>query len=330
MTWQFYEGTIDPEKKSAERVILFTALEPRKVPTLMDRMFDDAPQESRQRQRKLALNPEFLAAIDIMKKNKRAVILGVKILEKLNKRVGERIKVTGTNYNGIDLEFDIVGAFPEGRYNQTAIMNRDYLNDAIDLYPRAHAGQKHVLADRRLNYVVLEVRDLPSANRVEEQIQSSGLFQTPAVKSQTLSAFLMTEFDSFGDIVWAMRWLFSPAALITLALVVANGISITVRERRAEIAVLKVLGYRPVHILLLFLSESMLIGALSGILSAAFVYEAVNQLLDNSDLLVPIYIPEVALCWGPVVGALTGLAGSLIPALTACRIQVSTVFARVT
>jgi putative ABC transport system permease protein len=163
---------------------------------------------------------------------------------------------------------------------------------------------------------------------VTEQIESSGLFQNPAVKCETLSAYAVTQLDSYRDIIWGMRWLLSPAILVTLALVITNSISISLRERRKEIAVFKVLGYQPAQILFLILGEACLIGGISGLLSSVFVYEAVNWLMNNSDSVLPVYVPDAALYWGPIVGALTGLAGTLFPAWSACRVQVSSVFAR--
>ena len=53
--------------------------------------------------------------------------------------------MTSINYKDIDLEFEIVGEFPEGRYNQSAVMNRDYLNRALDQYERDNR-RKHPLA----------------------------------------------------------------------------------------------------------------------------------------------------------------------------------------
>jgi putative ABC transport system permease protein len=330
MTLQVYVGTIDPEKKTRESTILFFAIEPRKV-TLLDRIFDDAPQESsQQRGTRLAQAREFLSAVDQMEKNKQGAILGRKLLTNLHKQVGDRMKVSGIDYRDLDLEFEIVGAFPEGRYNETAIMNRDYLNDALDVYPRTHGGQKHPMADRRLTMVMLQVPDMNQYSRITEQIDSSGRFQNPAVKCETLAAYVVTQLEGYADIIWGMQWLLSPAILVTLALVIANGISISVRERRKEIAVLKVLGYRPWHILSLILGESMLIGGLSGFLSAGLVYETVNRFLDNTDAFLPVYVPEIALLWGPLIGALTALAGSLVPAWAACKVQASAVFARLT
>jgi putative ABC transport system permease protein len=330
MTWQFYGGTIDPQKRASESEIFFFALDPRKVATLMDRVFDDIPQESRQQTgTKLAQAREFMDSLAKMETNKRGVVVGKKLLTKLNKRVGERMKVFGIIHKDLDFEVEIVGAFPDGRYNEVAIMNRDYFNDALDVYPKTHGGAAHPMANRRLNTVVLQVGDMDAFSQITQQIDSSGLFQNPAVKCETLSAYCVTALESFRDIIWAMRWLLAPAILVTIMLVVANSISISVRERRKEVAVLKVLGFQPGQILTIILGEAVLIGALSGLVSAVFVYEAVNRLLDNSDAILPVYIPEQAFWWGPVVGILTGLAGSLVPAWNACRVQVSSVFARV-
>lgn len=330
MTWQFYVATTDAEKLTRDNQIFFFVMDPRKAPTLLERLFDDVPQQSQQKSGvKLAQAKQFLAAIDRMIANKRGVIIGPKILTAINKRVGDRMKVSGVNYKDLDLEVEIVGSFPEGRFASNAMMNRDYFNDALDGYPKTHGGQKHPHADRRLNMVILEVEDMKTYSRVTEQIDASGTFQDPAVKCETLSAYAVTRLDSYRDIIFAMRWLLAPAILLTLSLIIANAISLSVRERRKEVAVLKVLGFRPALILALLLGEAMLLGALSGLISSAAVHQAVNRLVDSSGTVLPIFIPERALWWGPAVGLLAGLLGSVVPAWGACRARVSSVFARV-
>ena len=54
--------------------------------------------------------------------------------------------------------------------------------------------------------------------------------------------------EGFRDLVWGVRWLLAPACMFTVLLVIANAINISVRERRLELAVLKVLRFRPAHI----------------------------------------------------------------------------------
>jgi putative ABC transport system permease protein len=150
------------------------------------------------------------------------------------------------------------------------------------------------------------------------------------VKSETLAAYAVTQLDSYQDIIFGMRWLLAPAILVTLSLVIANAISLSVRERRKEVAVLKVLGYRPGQVLALVLSEAMLLGLLGGLLGSAVIHQSINRFLDNADSFLPVFIPDRAFWWGPAVGLLTGLAGSLMPAWDACRTRVSAVFARLT
>jgi putative ABC transport system permease protein len=330
MTWQFYVCTLDPQKRTRESIIPFIALEPRKAATLMDRIFDDVPQQSRRSTgAKLAETTQFLAAVSRMESNKRGAILGPKLLSRLGMREGDRFIATGDNYFGIDLEFEIVGTFPEGRWNGTAIMNRDYLNDALDAYNKSHRGQPHPMTNHTLSWVVLQVPDLDAYNQVAEQINSSNQFHDPAVKCETLAAFAVTQLDSYSDIVWALRWLVSPAICFTLAMIIANGISLSVAERQKEIALLKTLGYRPAQVLLLILGEGMMIGALSGCLSSLLIYQGVNWLIATTAPIFPFYIPEEALYWGPVLGALTALAGSAVPAWNGCRLEVAKTFARV-
>jgi putative ABC transport system permease protein len=100
-----------------------------------------------------------------------------------------------------------------------------------------------------------------------------------------------------------------------------------------ELAVLKVLGFRPYQILLLVLGEAMIIGTLVGFCSAALTYYIVNDVVGGFKFPLAFFgtffIPAAALYWGPGMGALTALAGSIVPAWTARSVKVADVFAKV-
>ena len=125
----------------------------------------------------------------------------------------------------------------------------------------------------------------------------------------------------------------TPACLVTILLVIANAISISVRERRLEMAVLKVLGFRPYQILILVLGESLLLGGGAGFISAAAAYAGINWGLGGISFPIGFFarfmIPHAALWWGPAVGGLAALFGSVLPAWAACRVQVAEVFSKV-
>jgi len=323
MTWQFYGGTLDPAKRTRENILFAIALEPKKLRTMMDDL-DSLP-------------PNQAADLDgLVKKlgeNRRGIILGRQRMQEIGKRVGERLKIYSFNYKNIDLEFEILGTFPEGRYDNTAAIHCDYLNDALDAYNRKPGNPRHPMTNRNLNLMWLKVSDHDQLNRLSAQIMASPHFSSPAVKCETASSAIASFLDSFRDLIWGMRWLLAPAVLVTLSLVIANAISISVRERRVELAVLKVLGFRPNQILILVLGESLLLGAGAGLASASLTYLVINFWFDG--LKFPIgffesfYVPLAALWWGASVGATTAFLGSLVPAWTARSVKVAEVFSKV-
>jgi putative ABC transport system permease protein len=139
--------------------------------------------------------------------------------------------------------------------------------------------------------------------------------------------------ESFRDLIWGMRWLLTPACLATILLVIANAISISVRERRTELAVLKVIGFRPYQILTLVLGESLLLGAGAGLISAGLTYGVINWGVGGISFPIGFFdrffVPPAALWWGPATGAAAALLGSLLPAWSARSVKVAEVFSKV-
>src|SRR5438309_952621 len=86
----------------ARFLLFFIALDPRKLLTVMESLMDDFTpgQEKQRREGRLAQVESFKANVADMERNKRGVIMGRKQLESINKRVGERFRVTGINYTG--------------------------------------------------------------------------------------------------------------------------------------------------------------------------------------------------------------------------------------
>ncbi len=323
MTWQFFGGRLDPEDRSPNNAIFAFGMEPNKMKTMMDDL-DSLPPDQM---------VELDRAIGRLNANRQGLVLGRIILERIGRRVGDRITLYGINYRDINLEFEIVDVVPEGRYDSSAFFNRDYLNAALDAYPGTHNGRKHPMSDKCLNLVWLRVSNQEAFDRLSQQIASSPEFRSPAVKFEVATSAVSTFLASYRDLIWGMRWLLAPAILVTLALVISNAISISARERRKEMAVMKVLGFGPTYLMLIVLGEALLLGAVSGFLSSATTYYVVNYLLGGIKFPIAFfsafYIPRAALWWGPVVGGLAALAGSFAPAWSTRSVRVAEVFAKV-
>lgn len=325
MTWGFYLGSTesDPKKRDFTNIFFAFVMEPDKLLTMMDDL--DTLEGDAKR--------DLQEAIARMETNRQGVIVGPGRLEKMNKRVGDRIKLYGRNFKDIDLEIEIVGTFPKGRYDESSVIRRDYLNAAMDAYQQKNNGKPHPLADKTLNLVWLKLSDREKFSKVGQQIDKSASFTQPAVKFETASSGIAAFLEAYRDLIWGMRWLLAPACIATLSLIISNAISISVRERQTEFAVMKVLGFRPSQILLFVLTEALLIGTLSGVLSAAMTYGAINYGMGGLPFQIAFFprflVPIDCLWWGAAMGAGTAFAGSVIPAWSAQSVNVANVFAKV-
>jgi putative ABC transport system permease protein len=342
MTWSFVGGTIDPNKRTRENIVFFFGMDPAKLLRVerdergnMKRDADGRVIYTSMMDGMDELTDEQLDLLDKgcreMEKDRRKVIIGKERLAAMNKKVGERFTLTGLNYFGMEFEVEVIGEFPEGRYNQSALMNREYVLESMDAWKRKN-GRPHPMADKCLNLVWLRVPDSQAFRQMSDQIMTSPEFTVPAVKVETASSGIASFLDGYRSILWGMQWLFVPAVLFTMALVIAGAISISVRERRTEMAVLKVLGFSPTQILVLVLGEALLVGVLSGLASALAAYSFINLYLGGIKFPIAFFpafrVPTAALWWGPAIGALTAFAGSVVPAWSARQVKVAEVFAK--
>jgi putative ABC transport system permease protein len=316
MTWQFYGGWLDPKNKTREDFMFMFAMDPRKARTMMEDLEN--------------LDPIL---VEKMVNNKKGCLLGKDRLTAIKNHVGGQFTITGENYKGIDLEFDILGILPEGRNDAIGIMNREYLNDAMDAYKRSHNGTAHPMAEKSLGLVWVRIPDRDAFHQVADQIMNSSEYSNPAVKCETASSGISSFLDAYKDMIWGMKWLLVPAILVTMSLVIANAISISVRERRTEMAVLKVLGYGPGRIMAMVLGEAVLVGGLSGFLSGFLTYAFFHLYLHGIKFPIAFFpsfdIFADAMWWGIVFGAGASLAGSIVPAWSARTVKVSEVFAKI-
>lgn len=327
MTWGFFVGSTEsnPAKRGFENLFFSFIMEPEKARTMLDNIDSLTDEQAR----------PLIDAIKKMKETRNGVIIGEGRLEKMKKRVGERITAYGRNFRDINLELEIVGTFPKetAQYTDSAAINRDFFETELDTYKASHNNKPHPMADKTLALVWLRVPDRVSFNKLAEQILTSPSFSNPAVKCETSSTGISAFLEAYRDIIWGVRWLLAPACMLVLSLVISNAISISVRERRTEFAVLKVLGYLPWQILVLVLGEALLIGTLSGLASAGLAYGVINGVWGGLPFPIAFFpkfaVPINCLWWGALMGAATAFAGSFIPAWSARGVRVSDVFAKV-
>lgn len=313
MAWSFVGGTTDKSNPRPENALFMFCSEPSKITTMMDGLDDLTGQEKE-------LLDKGVAA---MEANKQAIIVSENRLKKMNLRVGQRIKLYGLNYPDVVFEFDVVGSLPAGKYDGVGFMNSVYLNDLLKQKPA-----DYVMQDKSVNLIWVRLPDMAAFERLTALVDDPGRFNNPPLKVETASSGLGSMLEPYKDILWGLKFILTPAMVGIMCLVIANALSISVRERRTELAVLKVLGFQPRHVLLMVLGEAVLVGGMAGGMAAGLM-TLLLELAKIQLIFWPLRVPSVGLLLGPGLGVAVSVAGSLLPALRARRVKVAEVFARV-
>lgn len=314
MSWAFVLGTTDKVNKKPDNAMFLLSTEPGKINTMMDWPDD------------LTVDERSLidAGVAAMEANKQAIVVSESRLKKLNVKVGQRIRLYGINYPDVEFEFEIVGKLPEGKYEGLAFMNKAYLDQLIKAKPADYP-----MRDKSVNLIWVRLPNKAAFERLNAMVDDPKNFSNPQIKMETASSGIGAWIEPLKDILFGMKWVMSPAMIAIMCLVIANAISIGVRERRNEMAVLKVLGFQPRHIMVLVLGEAILIGLLAGGMSTFLAWKLVASMRLHMGMFGSFSIPDAALLYGPLLGVLVSVAGSIGPGLNAKNVRVAEVFAKV-
>jgi putative ABC transport system permease protein len=316
--WHFIGFTLDPDMKNKDLQFFVIATIPEKMPSMIDEMSD--------------LDPKLC---QLMKKPPRSrldnagILMGPERLKKLGKKVGDVFKAKSISHRDgsaarqpIEMELEIVGELPSiGRWAQYAFMDYAYVDRVLK--------DKKCELDGKIMLGWLRFDD-QSAARIGSSVIERHITD---IKSEIASTAVSRFMEPYQNLLNGVRYLLVPAIVVVMIVIVANAISITVRERTTEMAVLKVLGFPPPQILLLVLGEGLLLGLLGGGLGAVLTYGLVNHVIGGVPLPIaffPVFFvsPQV-FWWGPVLGVLTAFLGGILPAWNARSVKVSEVFAKV-
>lgn len=332
MTWSFVFGSLDKDKPTKENGVFLFALDPEAIRNEMLTQYGINRAELGEE--KWA---ELCRAIDEVQKDKRNIVVGADRLQMMNKKVGDEFKLYGLSHRDIEFEYRIVGAFPPGgMLGQAAAMRYDYLIGKMDDY-KVRTGKEHPQAALCMNLVWVRMPSKAAYQELAAVVNEPGTFSSPAVKMETFSAAMGAFLEPFKDILWGMEWIIMPSVVVIMCLVIGITITIGVRERWTEMAVLKVLGFQPWQVMGMIVSEAVLVGVFGGMLSTWSVYylpkaiSAANKAVGGSFTFFDSWKSDpMILVYGPILGVLVGLIGAALPSWNARKVKVSEVFAQVT
>jgi putative ABC transport system permease protein len=267
----------------------------------------------------LAMYPEFR----VSEAEKRAwladregVLIGRKTADRFGWKVGDRIPVQATIWRKQDgaalWEFNVSGIYDGDKGVDTTqfLFHYEYFDEARQF------GQGIV------GWYVVRIADPAQTAAMSARIDA--LFENSPAETKTVTekALAQSFADQIGDIGTIIQLILA-AVFFTLLLVAGNTMAQSVRERSAELAVLKTLGFSDGRVMALVLAESCLIAIVGGAIGLGLGALMVAQGDPTGGFLPVFFFPERDVAVGITMVLLLGLVTGILPALQAMRLRIT-------
>ena len=264
------------------------------------------------------LYPEFIvppAELGAWMRDRKGCIVGRSLAEQYGFKVGDVLPIRGTIYPGT-WEFVVRGIFDGAdstKITRQMVFHWDYLNETL----RKSAPRR---ADA-VGLFIVGIDNIDNAAAVATGID--GLFTNSLAETltETEQAFQLGFVAMSDQIVAAIRIVSYVVILIILA-VMANTMAMSARERTAEYATLKALGYGPLFLALLIVGESLFICALGGALGVAATVPTALAFKKMVSIF-PVFAVSRDTLWAQAACAgAVALAAAIVPATRAARVRI--------
>jgi putative ABC transport system permease protein len=251
--------------------------------------------------------------------DRQGIVVGRKLTERFGWKIGDRVPIKAPGYlGGTAWEFNVRGIYRGTRSqdDETQLwLQHRYFKEKAPRYWQAIVG-----------WYIVRVAEPSQALAVTKAVDAEFANSASETRTQTESAFASSFMKQMGNIEFLIIAIGS-IVFFTLLLVTGNTMAIAVRERTAELAVLKAVGFSDRFALGLVLAESLLIAALGG--AVGLWLAKIVSAKDITSGILMTYLSGEALAAGAGVALATGALAGILPALSAMRLQVAAALRRV-
>ena len=263
----------------------------------------------------LTVPPDQLKAF---RGDKAGCAIGRKLAADRKLKPGDPLPLKGTIYP-FDLNLTVRAIYdgPEDSNLRVCYFNLDYLDEGLKAggYAKRAGNAGTVFAKCKSSAVMPAV-----SQKIDEATRNS---DNPT-RTQTEEAFGKMFAEMAGDMRTVLR-VVGLAVIASLICVAGVAMAMSMRERTAEVAVLRAIGFGKALVLGLVLSEAVLIagvGGLVGALGAKLLFDAVDIAPYTGGFLPFFTIPWWAALWGLAAALGIGLLSGVIPAVRAATLPV--------
>jgi len=267
----------------------------------------------------LALYPEYRLTADerlAFLRDRQGAIVGRKLADKFGWKVGDQIPLRGTIYPGT-WTFNLRGIWDgaEAKTDESQLLfHWDYLNESI----RKRFGNR---ADYVGVYIV-GINEPQNAALISQRLDAEFKNSRAETLTETESAFQLS-FVSMSEAILVAIEAVSYIIVVIIMAVMANTMTMTARERLAEYATLKALGFAPSFVVKLLFGESLLIALLGGLAGLALTLPLAAAFGSAAGTLFPAFhVTPLTMALQLLAALIVGAVAAAWPAWKMSRIDI--------
>ena len=263
----------------------------------------------------LKVPPDQVAA---MRRTRSGIVVGVTTAKQYGWKIGDRVPVHGfaAKADGTtDWVFDIVGLYTlqQPDWATRIFANYDFINEAVTTGKNQSVQFYVGINDPAKSAAISQTIDERFANSPD---------QTATANEKD---YLETTLRQIGDINYLVNGVVG-AVLFTLLFLTSNTIAQSVRERTAELAVLKTLGFTDAGVQWLVLAEALTLAMVSAALGVALASRVLPWVTSGPALasqgIGAMHVPGLVYGAAALVALLLALISGVPPAVRARRLNI--------
>ena len=248
--------------------------------------------------------------------DRQGAIIGRDLAQRFGWKVGDTIPLSGTIYPGT-WTFTLRGIW-DGADAKTdesqLLMHWAFINESIRQRFRGRGDQVGV-------YIV-GIDEPNNAAAVGQRIDKLFANSLAETMTETEAAFQLS-FVSMSEAILVAVQAVSLIIVVIIMAVMANTMTMTARERLAEYATLKALGFPPGFVVRLLLGESLLIAAIGGVAGLLLTWPLAAAFRSAAGTLFPIFqVSTLTMALQLVAALVVGLVAAAWPAWRMGRIDI--------
>jgi putative ABC transport system permease protein len=247
-----------------------------------------------------------------------AVLVGSGLMERFGWQLGQTVTLQGTIFPG-DWDFTIRAVYTP---------DDPSFGDELFFFHYEYLFER---TDRQISpgWLVLSLDDPDRAAAISVQIDAMFENSTAPTKTETEKAWQAGFITMWGNIGFLVRAI-GTAVFFAILFVAANTMMMAARERVAEVAVMKTLGFQDGTLFGIVLAEAVLICTVGAAAGLGLARVTLGSARSVQSILPGYSIAPSTILMGMAIALVLGTLTGIIPAMQAARLSVVEALRRVT